>query len=120
MFSESELVFLAFVFIATLGCLMLGRRRTDSPPVRRPNKKKHKRVKCKHCCLNGWNKNGQKKTMTTKLITVVAHYSGRIIKVTCNELRHILMHKWGYGHPSLLSKFELLSAVIFINWSLKT
>ena len=31
MFSESELVFLAFVFIATLGCFMLGRRRRDSP-----------------------------------------------------------------------------------------
>ena len=57
MFSESELAFLAFVFIITLGCLMLGGRRRDSPPVRRPNKKKRKRVKCNHCSLNGQNKN---------------------------------------------------------------
>ena len=57
MFSESELAFLAFVFIATLGCFMLGRRRTDSPPVRRPNKKKRKRAKCNHCSLHDQNKN---------------------------------------------------------------
>ena len=54
--SESELAFLAFVFIATLGCFMLGRRR-HIPPVRRPNKKKHKRVNCNHCCLNSQDKN---------------------------------------------------------------
>ncbi|CAH3180894.1 unnamed protein product, partial [Porites lobata] len=46
MFSESELVFLAFVFIVTLACFMLGRRRRDIPPVRRPNKKKRKRINC--------------------------------------------------------------------------
>ena len=57
MFSESELAFLAFVFIVTLGCLMLGRRRRDCPPVRRPNKKKRKRVKRNHCTLSGQNKN---------------------------------------------------------------
>ena len=57
MFSESELAFLAFVFIVTLGCFMLGRRRTDCPPVRRPKKKKCKRVKCNHCSLHGQNKN---------------------------------------------------------------
>lgn len=57
MFSESELAFLAFAFIVTLGCLMLGGRRRDSPPVRRANKKKRKRVKCNHCSLNGQNKN---------------------------------------------------------------
>ena len=57
MFSESELAFLAFVFIITLGCLMLERRRTDSPPVIRTNKKKRKRVKCYHCSLSGQNKN---------------------------------------------------------------
>jgi len=57
MFSESELAFLAFVFIVTLGCFVLERRRTDSPPVRRPNKKKRKRVKCYHCSLSGQNKN---------------------------------------------------------------
>ena len=56
MFSESELAFLAFVFIITLGCLMLERRRTDSPPVIRTNKKKRKRVKCYHCSLSGQNK----------------------------------------------------------------
>ena len=56
MFSESELVFLAFVFIVTLGCFMLGRRRRDSPPVRRPKKKKRKRVNCNHCSLNGKDK----------------------------------------------------------------
>ena len=56
MFSESELAFLAFVFIFTLGSLILGRRRRDSPPVRRPNKKKRKRVKCNHCSINGQNK----------------------------------------------------------------
>ena len=56
MFSESELAFLASVFIVTLGCLMLGGRRTDSPPVRRPNKKKRKRVNCNHCSLNGNDK----------------------------------------------------------------
>ena len=50
MFSDSELAFLAFVFIVTLGCLMLGRRR--STPVRRPKKKKRKRVKCNHCSLS--------------------------------------------------------------------
>ena len=55
MFSESELAFLAFVFIVTLGCLMLGRRR--SPPVRRPKKSKRKRVKFNHCSLNGQDKN---------------------------------------------------------------
>ena len=57
MFSESELALLAFVFIVTLGCLILGRGRRDSPPVRRPNKKKQKRVKCNHYSLNGQNKN---------------------------------------------------------------
>ena len=57
MFSESELAFLAFAFIVTLGCLMLGGRRRDSLPVRRPNKKKRKRVKCNHCSLHGQNKN---------------------------------------------------------------
>ena len=58
MFSESELAFLAFVFIASLGCFMLGRRRTDSPPVRSwPNKKERKRVKCNHCSLHSQNKN---------------------------------------------------------------
>ena len=57
MFSESELAFLAFDFITTLGCFLLGRRRTDSPPVRRPNKKKRKRVKCNHCRLHDQNKN---------------------------------------------------------------
>ena len=46
MISESELVFLAFVFIVTLGCFMLGRRRRDIPPVGRPNKKKRKRINC--------------------------------------------------------------------------
>ena len=57
MFSESELVFLAFVFIVTLGCFMLGRRRRDSSPVlRRPNKKKRKRVNCNHCSLSGEDK----------------------------------------------------------------
>ena len=57
MFSESELAFLAFVFIVTLGCFMLVRRRTDCPPVRRPKKKKRKRVKCNQCSLHGQNKN---------------------------------------------------------------
>ena len=57
MFSESDLAFLAFVFTVTLGCLMLGGRRRDSHPVRRPNKKKRKRAKCNHCSLNGQNKN---------------------------------------------------------------
>ena len=57
MFSKSDLAFLAFVLIVTLGCLMLERRRTDSPPVRRPNKKKRKRVKCYHCSLSGQNNN---------------------------------------------------------------
>ena len=55
MFSESELVFLAFVFIVTLGCFMLGRRRRDIPPVRKPNKKKRKRLNCNHCSLNSQN-----------------------------------------------------------------
>ena len=57
MFSAAELAFLAFVFIVTLGCLTIGRRRRDSPPVRRPNKKKRKRIKCKDYSLNGQNKN---------------------------------------------------------------
>ena len=57
MFSESELAFLAFVFIVPLGCLMLERRRTDSPSVRRTNKKKRKRVKCYHWSLSGQNNN---------------------------------------------------------------
>ena len=43
MFSESDLAFLAFVFIVTLGCLMLGRRRI--PPVKIPRKKKRKKIK---------------------------------------------------------------------------
>ena len=45
------------VFIFTLGCLILGRRRSDSPPVRRPNKRKRERVKCNHCSINGQDKN---------------------------------------------------------------
>ena len=45
------------VFIITLDCLILGRIRSDSPPVRRPNKRKRKRVKCNHRSLNGQNKN---------------------------------------------------------------
>ncbi|CAH3015697.1 unnamed protein product [Porites evermanni] len=56
MFSESELVFLAFVFIVTLGCFMLGRRRRDIPPVRRPNKKKRKRINCNPCFYQKQNK----------------------------------------------------------------
>ena len=45
------------VFIITLGCLILGRRRSDSLPVRRPNKRKLKRVKCNHRSINGQDNN---------------------------------------------------------------
>ena len=34
--------------------------------------------------------------MTTKLITVVAHYSGRIFKVTCIELRYFFTAEVGF------------------------
>ena len=42
--------------------------------------------------------------MTTKPITVVAHYSGKIFKVTCIELRYFFTQKWGYWHPSFFVK----------------
>ena len=75
---------MAFVFIVTLGCFMLGRRRTDCPPVRRPKKKKRKRVKCNTAVYTVRTRTSgpQKKTMTTNLITVVAPCSGRIFNVT--------------------------------------
>ena len=120
MFSESEL---AFVFIVTLGCFMLERRRTDGPPVRRPNKKKRKRVKCYNCCLfkrSDQRSGPQRKTMTTKLLTTVAHCSGRMFKVVRRcRFNIIFLAVIELLTSFSFTKFYFFTAITLINWSIK-
>ena len=128
MFSESELAFLAFVFIVTLGCLMLERRRTDSPPVIRTNKKKRKRVKCNHCSLSGQNKNKRlpeenddDETHNSRG-TVVVH-AGRIFKAIRRCRFDYVFFFCSNRTPDILLFhkifFFFFTAIILINWSIK-
>ena len=55
MFSEAELVFLAFVFIVTLGCIMLEGGRFNTT-ARRPTNKKRQRITKRRHCLDVKNK----------------------------------------------------------------